>query len=179
MSGDDRLELHHARGPHAANVVLCVAVLLLFAWHAMRGIEGAAVLLLPAAILFGGFALQSGLRLLDRRPLAILDREGIWIPETMARPLPWRALEAVDERRFGRTRLFLYVTDTTPWLKPERQGAFTPEAALGKLLPGFARPRITLETRWLDRSHREIREALAAFWGRARAAEAEDGEHPA
>ncbi|BCX19408.1 MAG: hypothetical protein KatS3mg117_3090 [Geminicoccaceae bacterium] len=175
MSTADRLELRHARGPHAFNLAVCAGLVLLFALHALSGQEGALVLLLPAAILFGGFGLQSLLRILDRRPVALLDREGIWIPELMVRPLPWRELLAVDERRFGRTRLFLYVADTRPWLRPERQGGFTPDAALGKLLPGFSRPRITFETHWLDRSHREIREAVASFWGAARATEAEAG----
>ncbi len=169
-SSPERLELRHARAPHLVTIGLCVGLLVLFAWHALRGVEGAGVLLLPAVILFGGFALRSGLTLADRRPVAILDREGIFVPETMARPLPWHALQGVEERRFGRTRLFLYVADTRPWLKPERQGAFTPDAVLGKLLPGFERPRITLETRWLDRSHAQIREAVATFWGAARAA---------
>ncbi len=173
MSGSERLELHHARFPHAANLALCAGLVLIFLVQAMSGVEGAAVLLLPAAILFGGFGLQSLSRILDRRPVALLDREGIWIPELMVRPLPWRELLAVDERRFGRTRLFLYVEDTRPWLRPERQGGFTPDAALGRLLPGFSRPRITLETHWLDRSHREIREAVASFWGAARLAGAE------
>jgi hypothetical protein len=172
MSGSAGLELRHGRVPHAANLALCVGLLLLFAWHAATGVEGAAALLLPAAILFGGFGLRSGLLVLDRHPVAILDREGIRIPELLARPLPWRAVEAVEERRFGRSRLFLYVADTRPWLRPERRGGFGPEA-LGSLLPGFARPRITLATHWLDHSHREIRAAVAEFWGAARAAEVE------
>ncbi|MCL6607075.1 MAG: hypothetical protein K6T74_03175 [Geminicoccaceae bacterium] len=174
MSGAERLELRHGRGPHAATVALCAGLLLLFAWHALRGVEGAVVLLVPAAILFGGFGLRSALCLLDRRPVAVLDRDGLWIPDLLARPLPWRAVEAVEERRFGRSRLFLYVADTRPWLRPDRRGGFGPEA-IGSLLPGFARPRITLATHWLDHSHREIRAALAAFWGAARAAELEPG----
>lgn len=175
MNAEQRLELRHARLPHLVNIAACGGLIALFLWHAASGIEGASVLVLPALILFGGFALQSGLRIRDRRPVAALDPEGIWIPEIMARPLPWLEVRAIDERSFGRTKLFLYVADTRPWLKPERQGGFTPDAALGKLLPGFARPRITLETHWLDHSHREIREAVAAFWGAARAAEAEPG----
>jgi len=170
MSGAERLELRHGRVPHAANLALCVGLVLLFAGQAASGQEGAAVLLLPALILFGGFGLRSALCLLDRRPVAVLDREGVWIPELMSRPLPWRAVEAVEERRFGRSRLLLYVADTGPWLRPERRGGFGPEA-LGSLLPGFARPRITLATHWLDHSHREIRAAVGAFWGAARAAQ--------
>jgi hypothetical protein len=170
MSGAERLELRHGRVPHAANLALCVGLVLLFAGQAASGQEGAAVLLLPALILFGGFGLRSALCLLDRRPVAVLDREGVWIPELMSRPLPWRAVEAVEERRFGRSRLFFYVADTRPWLRPDRRGGFGPEA-LGSLLPGFARPRITLATHWLDHSHREIRAAVGAFWGAARAAE--------
>jgi hypothetical protein len=170
MSGGERLELRHGRLSHTFNLALCVGLVLLFAGQATSGQEGAAVLLLPALILFGGFGLRSALCLFDRRPVAVLDREGVWIPELMSRPLPWRAVEAVEERRFGRSRLFLYVADTRPWLRPDRRGGFGPEA-LGNLLPGFARPRITLATHWLDHSHREIRAAVASFWGVARAGE--------
>lgn len=167
MDDAERLEIRHGRLPHLAAIALCLGALGVFGWHAATGIPEARTLLLPAAILFGGFALQSGLRLRDRRPVAVLDRDGIWIPELMVRPLPWREIQAVEERRFGRSRLFLYVADTRPWLRADRQGGFAPDAVLGKLLPGFSRPRIAFETRWLDRSHGAIREAVASFWGAA------------
>ena len=54
MSGDERLELHHAHWPHVANLALCAGLVLIFLFQAISGVEGAAVLLLPAAILFGG-----------------------------------------------------------------------------------------------------------------------------
>ncbi|MCS6779662.1 MAG: hypothetical protein NZ555_08175 [Geminicoccaceae bacterium] len=169
MSGPDRMELRHDRLRHGANLALCLALLGLFGWHTLKGVEGASLLLLPALVLFGATASQSLAKILDRRPVLILDREGVFAPAIMARPLPWRELRAVEERRFGRTRLFLYVDEPGRWLRPEAAGAWSPAGALGKLLPGFERPRITIETVWLDRPHPRIREAVAAFWGAARA----------
>ncbi len=168
MSGPERIELRHDRLRHGANVALCLALIGLFGWHTLRGVEGAFVLLVPALLLFGGMALQSVAKMRDRRPVLILDREGVFAPSTMARPLPWSEVRWIEERRLGRTRLFLYVDQPSRWLRPEAGGAWTAQGSLGKLLPGFERPRITLETVWLDRPHRAIREAVARLWGAAR-----------
>lgn len=169
MSWPERIELRHDRLRHGASLALCLALIGLFGWYALRGVEGALLLFLPALVLFGATGLQSLLKILDRRPVLVLDREGLSAPAILARRLPWSELRAVEERRFGRTRLFLYVDEPGRWLRPDAAGAWSVQGSLGKLLPGFERPRITLETAWLDRPHRAIREAVARFWGAARA----------
>jgi|DewCreStandDraft_4_1066084.scaffolds.fasta_scaffold00029_129 hypothetical protein len=174
MSPPERIEIRHDRLRHGANLALCLALIGLFGWHTLRGVEGAFVLFVPALLLFGGTALQSVAKMRDRRPVLILDREGVFAPSTMARPLPWSEVRGIEERRLGRTRLFLYVDEANRWLRPDAAGAWSVQGSLGKLLPGFERPRITIETVWLDRPHRAIREAVARFWGAARAEAEQD-----
>lgn len=173
MNGAERIELRHDRLRHGLNLVLCLALLGLFGWYALRGVEGALLLGVPALVLFGGVGLQSLARIRDRRPVLTLDREGLFAPAIMARPLPWREIRAIGERRLGRTRLFLYVDEPGRWLRPEGSTSWSLHGSVGKLLPGFDRPRITVETVWLDRPHRAIREAVASFWGAALAEAAE------
>ncbi len=169
MSGPERIELRHGRGRNLATAALCLALIGLFLWRRLEGRTGGDLLFLPALLLFGAYGGLALLRAFDRRPVAVLDREGLHLPDRLARPLPWRELVEVQERRFGRTRLLLYVRDLGPYRRPDRVESWRIEAILGKLLPGFERPRLVLETSGLDRPHRAIREALAAFWGKARA----------
>ncbi|MCS7268992.1 MAG: hypothetical protein NZ704_13140 [Geminicoccaceae bacterium] len=177
MSALERIELRHDRVRHGANLALCATLIGLFGWHAARGVEAAVLLFLPALLLFGGMGLRSLAKIRDRRPVVTLDRKGLVAPAILARPLPWSEIRAIEERRFGRTRLFLYVDEPARWLRPDAAGAWSVHGSLGKLLPGFERPRITLETAWLDRPHRAIREAVATFWAAARA-ETEGAERP-
>lgn len=165
MSG--RIEIRHDRLRHSLNVLLCFSLIGIFAWHALAGTEGALLLLVPAVVLFGGTAIGSLVKILDRRPVIVLDRTGLSAPTILARPLPWDAIQRIEERRFGRTRLFFYVDEPKRWLRVD---ASSGRDLLSALLPGFERPRIVLDTSWLDHSHKAIREAVAGFWGAARSA---------
>lgn len=168
MKAPPPLVLRHARARNLASAVLCLALAGWFGARAAAGAADADLLLVPALLLFGGYGALALVRALDRRPLAILDESGLHLPDQLARPLPWQALVEVQERRFGRTRLLLYVDDLAPYRRADRPAGWTVDAVLGKLLPGFERPRLVLETAGLDHGHATIRAALQAFWGAAR-----------